>query len=220
MVHRFGKGRSAGRGSGAGFPAVLAVAAVALAAALTACASTTQPGSISVSGASVPASAGASSSSGSGGSAASGSASINPGGPMLTPTGPEAKALLATLPKGAKLVPVQSIGRSSDGRTLYLGVEAQGGACGNYTAVSTTSTTSVLVGLAQIPKPAGVMCPMIMHRAAYPVKLSSALGTREVVDLADGHIYSNVPLQSSIPAFPLVAPTKSGQAGGANVAGG
>jgi len=121
------------------------------------------------------------------GATSSPSGSINPGGPVRpTPStsSSTAQAQSATLPSGAKYVVIDHMSKSTDGRTLYLQTEAQGGACGNYTVVVDESSTQVHVGLAKLPVKTGVMCPMYIAERTFPAKLSSPVGNRTVVDLA------------------------------------
>lgn len=176
-----------------------AASVLVLTAALAACASTKSVGPAAAGGTltGVPATsasplASASGSSGSG-SAVSSSASpgttssVNPGGPMQGGTqlaNPEAQA--GSLPAGAKYVPIEQVGRSADGRTLYLEIMARGGACGRYVVVVQESASQVAVGMAQLPVKVGVMCPMLVRIADFPAHLSAPLGNRPVIDLASG----------------------------------
>jgi hypothetical protein len=95
-------------------------------------------------------------------------------------------AQAAALPAGAKFSPIESLGRSADGRTLYLEIMSQAGACGRYVVVVEESSSQVSVGLAHLPVKVGVMCPMLVHIADFPAKLSAPLGNRPVIDLATG----------------------------------
>jgi hypothetical protein len=110
----------------------------------------------------------------------------NPGGPITT--GPQAKpqAQVSQLPNAARYVPVDSVSRSADGRTLYLQIEAQSGVCGNYDVVLQESGSQVRVGVAHLAVKVGVMCPMIVRRADFPVWLAAPLAGRQVIDLATG----------------------------------
>ena len=122
--------------------------------------------------------------------------SVNPGGPIRTapatplPTSPPAslpaQTPLSTRPANAKYVPVDQETQSADGRTLYLEIEAHGGACGQYVVVLQQAASDVHVGLAQIQPKVGVMCPMYIGPRTFPVKLSAPVGTRAVIDLATG----------------------------------
>jgi len=120
--------------------------------------------------------------------------SVNPGGPMRTvppmPTAPSSTsapaATVPTAPAHSKYVPIDQETQSADGRTLYLEIEAHGGACGQYLVVLQQSASDVHVGLAQLQPKVGVMCPMYIGPRTFPVKLSSPVGAREVIDLATG----------------------------------
>jgi hypothetical protein len=119
--------------------------------------------------------------------------SVNPGGPIRTappspvplPTVSE-PAPVTTPPARSKYVPIDQETQSADGRTLYLQIEAHGGACGQYIVVLQQSAADVRVGLAQLEPRVGVMCPMYIGPRTFPVKLSSPVGAREVIDLATG----------------------------------
>ena len=116
--------------------------------------------------------------------------SVNPGGPMRTvpPTAaPQTSAAtVPTAPAKSKYVPIDQETQSADGRTLYLEIEARGGACGQYLVVLQESASDVRVGLAQLQPRVGVMCPMDIGPRTFPVKLASPVGAREVIDLATG----------------------------------
>lgn len=117
-------------------------------------------------------------------------ASANPGGPVLTtlptpPPQPTSTPFTAPPPK-SKYVQIDQETQSADGRTLYLGIEAHGGACGQYVVVLQQSATEVRVGLAQLMPRVGVMCPDYVAPRTYPVSLSSPVGSRPVIDLATG----------------------------------
>ncbi len=116
------------------------------------------------------------------------SQSVNPGGRMspMPSLSPSAATQVTEPPSTAKYVPIDKATRSSDGRTLYLQIEARGGACGNYLVVVQQSTSRVSVGLAQLPVRTGVMCPMYIGPRIFPATLSSPLGSRPLVDLANG----------------------------------
>jgi hypothetical protein len=187
--------------------AITAAAALVLATALAACASTTPSHAASAGGTvtGIPAvspspspSGPAPSPSSAPGGAGSNSAtpvtppsSVNPGGPVVGQLGtPVAQATV--IPAGAKYVPIESIGRSSDGRTLYLEIMSQAGACGRYVVVVQESSTQVSVGLAHLPVKVGVMCPMLVRIADFPAHLSAPLGSRTIIDLATGKADSGV----------------------------
>jgi hypothetical protein len=108
---------------------------------------------------------------------------VNPGGPVQTPSS-TAQAQTATLPSGAKYVGIQRESQSTDGRTLYLVAEAQGGACGNFTVVLQESATAVHIGLAKMPVKTNVVCPMYITARTFQAKLASPVGNRAVIDLA------------------------------------
>jgi hypothetical protein len=107
-----------------------------------------------------------------------------PGGVVLTP-----KAQLTTVPSG-KLVQFTSAQHSEDGRTLYLGIESQGGACGQYDVVVQQTGSSVSVGLVQLPS-GGRVCPMYVTHMLVTAKLSAPLERRRVIDLANGQVVSS-----------------------------
>ena len=118
---------------------------------------------------------------------------VNPGGPMRTVPPPPAEpptasapAVATTPPAKSKYVPIDQETQSADGRTLYLQIEARGGACGQYVLVLQQSASDVRVGLAQLEPRIGVMCPMYIGPRTFPVQLSSPVGTRAVIDLATG----------------------------------
>ena len=119
-------------------------------------------------------------------------ASLNPGGPMLSgpptmsTTPVPAPAPQTTPPAKSKYVPIDQETQSADGRTLYLEIEAHGGACGQYVVVLQQSASEVRVGLAQLMPRVGVMCPMYVGPRTFPVSLSSPVGPRAVIDLATG----------------------------------
>lgn len=120
--------------------------------------------------------------------------SANPGGPMRTapptlappPVTPPPAATVPTPPAKSKYVQIDQETQSADGRTLYLEIEARGGACGQYVVVLQQSAADVRVGLAQLQPRVGVMCPMDIGPRTFPVKLTSPVGAREVIDLATG----------------------------------
>lgn len=165
-----------------------ALAAVGLASTLAACASSTSAG---------PAANGAGSSAAQSGpilpahtpiASPTGSVPVNPGGrmsPAPTPSG-SAVAQMTAPPASAKYVPIDQESQSPDGRSLYLQIEARGGACGQYVVVVKQTAAEVGVGLAQLPVRKGVMCPMYIGPRTFTAKLDSPVGTRIVVDLANG----------------------------------
>lgn len=167
-------------------------AALGLASALTACASGTGNTPVGAAGAgsgtSTPSASAVPSASASPSPSAAPStapSTVNPGGPMSTtpsPTPPIASAP----PAKSKYVPIEQETRSSDGRTLYLQIEAHGGACGQYVVVLQETTANVDVGMAQLEPKVGVMCPMYIGPRTFTVKLPSPVGTRTVIDLATG----------------------------------
>ncbi len=172
----------------------LAAAAAGLAAVLAACASTSGGnGPISAAGAgsstqsaapttpaTAPAAPGPSEST-------NASGEPNPGGPIKTavPTATPV-AQVTKAPAKAIFVPIDHETVSRDGRTLYLEIEARGGACGQYTVVVQESSTAIHVGLAQLPVKPGIMCPMVIGPRTYSAKLAAPVGSRPVIDLADG----------------------------------
>jgi hypothetical protein len=178
-----------------------AVGALLLAGA-TACASTGKSVSVSSGGSySGSASAGSaspsassspptsSSPSASGSAAASGSASAGGtttaasgglGAPVITPN-----AQLSSSTAGTKYTAFDSASHSADGRTLYLGIESQGGACGKYDVVLQQSGSTVGVGLVHLSS-AGHMCPMYVTHMLVRATLAAPLDSRKVVDLANG----------------------------------
>jgi hypothetical protein len=91
----------------------------------------------------------------------------------------------STAPAGTKYSAFQSAAHSADGRTLYLGIESQGGACGQYDVVLQQSSGSVGVGLVHVPS-GGRICPMYVTRMLVTAKLSAPLDGRQVIDLANG----------------------------------
>jgi hypothetical protein len=124
------------------------------------------------------------------GPTASGGA-VNPGGPV---TSPQAQA--AQVPAGAKLVSFDGVSKSADGMTVYLSAMSAGGACGQYDVVVQETSSTVKLGLAHIPPSKTVPCPMFVRNTEFPAHLASALGNRQVIDLANGQ---NVGPGGSIP---------------------
>jgi hypothetical protein len=95
-------------------------------------------------------------------------------------------AQVSQLPAGATYISFSEASRSANGMTLYLTFEAAGGACGQYDAVAQQTSTTVSVGIAHLPKASGVECPMYMMITNLKVQLSAPLGSRPVIDLANG----------------------------------
>ncbi|HEY3870106.1 MAG TPA: hypothetical protein VGM10_17210 [Actinocrinis sp.] len=122
----------------------------------------------------------------SGGAAPGASSSVNPGGPMIGLPVMAPEAQVDQLPAGATYIAFGDASRSANGMTLYLNFEAAGGACGKYDAVAQQTSTTVSVGIAHLPRPSGVMCPMFVTITNLEVQLSAPLGSRTVIDLADG----------------------------------
>lgn len=104
------------------------------------------------------------------------------GGIVTTP-----KAQLSAVPAGAKLVAFDSASRSKDGMTLYLGIESQGGACGQYDVVLQQNGGTVRAGLVHLPATSRV-CPMYMGHLLVAAKLSAPLSGGSVVDLANNQV--------------------------------
>ena len=115
-----------------------------------------------------------------------GSMPVNPGGRMSPAPSSSPVAQLTAPPANAKYVPIDQESQSADGRTLSLQIEARGGACGQYVVVVKESAAQVGVGLAQLPVRKGVMCPMYIGPRIFTATLASPVGTRIVVDLANG----------------------------------
>jgi hypothetical protein len=103
-----------------------------------------------------------------------------PGGIVVTP-----QAQVPTTPSGGKLTAFTSAAHSVDGRTLYLGIESQGGACGQYDVVLQQTGDSVSVGLVHLSS-GGRVCPMYVTQMLVEAKLSAPLERRRVIDLANG----------------------------------
>jgi hypothetical protein len=173
--------------------AALTVVTVGLASTLAACAS----GSNAVNGSPVGAAGGAGGStvatgsptpSGTSTALPSPPSTVNPGGPMspVPSASPSPGALLTAPPAKSRYVPIDQESQSADGRTLYLEIEARGGACGQYVEVLQQSTTEVRVGLAQLEPRVGVMCPNYIGPRTFTLKLPSPVGDRTVIDLATG----------------------------------
>lgn len=111
---------------------------------------------------------------------------VNPGGRMSPAPIASPVQQLTEPPAKSKYVPIEQASQSSDGQTLYLEIEARGGACGQYVVVVQQSATQVAVGIAQLPVRTGVMCPMFIGPRTFTAKLDNPVGTRTVVDLANG----------------------------------
>lgn len=119
----------------------------------------------------------------------------NPGGPISAP-----ENQVAQVPAGGKLIGFEGVSKSSDGMTVYLSAMSAGGACGQYDVVVQESSTTVKLGLVNIPPGKTVPCPMFVRNAVFPAHLASALGDRQVIDLANGQSVgtgSTIPLVSS-----------------------
>ena len=102
------------------------------------------------------------------------------GGVVVTP-----KAQVPTTPSDAKFTAFTSAAHSADGRTLYLGIESQGGACGQYDVVLEQSGSTVEVGLVHLSSD-GRVCPMYVAHTLVTATLSAPLERRRVIDLANG----------------------------------
>jgi hypothetical protein len=184
-----------------------AIGALVLAGATACASSATTAGSsdsstVPVSAGSSPAAAGTASGSASasapGSGAASSSASAGAGStpsnyPMIPSTGgivvtPQAQ--VTAPPAATKLVAFTSAAHSADGRTLYLGIESQGGACGQYDVVVQQTGTTVSLGLVHLAAGARI-CPMYVTRMLVAGKLSAPLDGRRVIDLANGQTVSS-----------------------------
>jgi hypothetical protein len=107
------------------------------------------------------------------------------------PVAPSAQ--LTTAPANTKYTAFQSAAHSADGRTLYLGIESQGGACGQYDVVLEQSGSSVSVGLVHLPAGARI-CPMYVAHMLVTAKLSAPLDGRRVIDLANGQTIASAQL--------------------------
>ena len=118
--------------------------------------------------------------------APTGSMPVNPGGRMSPAPSPSTAAQLTAPPANSKYVPIDQESQSADGRTLSLQIEARGGACGQFVVVVKETSAQVGVGLAQLPVRKGVMCPMYIGPRIFMAKLASPVGTRIVIDLANG----------------------------------
>ncbi|HEV2633925.1 MAG TPA: hypothetical protein VGX23_02190 [Actinocrinis sp.] len=149
-------------------------------------------------------------SSGSGGAVASASATA---GPTAAPTGPAGstspaasqggaiaspQAQAAKVPAGATLVAFQGVSKSSDGMTVYVSAAAGGGVCGQYDVVVQETSGTVSIGLAHIPPAKAVPCPLFLRVTAFPAHLTTPVGNRQVIDLADN---SSVGDGNGLPVF-------------------
>jgi hypothetical protein len=121
-------------------------------------------------------------------SATAGAGSTTSSNPVLPGTGGvvvSPQAQVPTTPSDGKLTAFTSAAHSSDGRTLYLGIESQGGACGQYDVVLQQSGSVVDVGLVHLPSGSRI-CPMYVAHMLVEAQLSAPLDGRRVVDLANG----------------------------------
>ena len=144
-----------------------------------AAASGTATGGASAS-ASSAASSSASATAGAGSTGSSHATLPSDGGIVITP-----QAQVPMTPSGGKLTAFTSAAHSSDGRTLYLGIESQGGACGQYDVVLQQSGSTVSVGLVHLSS-GGRICPMYVAHMLVEAQLSAPLDGRRVIDLANG----------------------------------
>ena len=188
-----GRTESAARGRIASLLTAGAIGALVLAGA-TACASSTQTAGASdtstvpvATGSSAAASSGATASSSASASASASSSATSSNHPMIPTTGgivvtPQAQ--VSTTPTG-KLTGFTTAAHSADGLTLYLGIESQGGACGQYDVVLQQTSSSVSVGLVHLSS-GGRMCPMYVAHMLVQAKLAAPLDGRRVIDLANG----------------------------------
>ena len=131
------------------------------------------------------ASASASASAGAGSTASNHPLIPSTGGPVITP-----KAQVSAAPAGTKLTAFESAAHSADGRKLYLGLESQGGACGQYNVVVQQTSSTVSVGLVHLSA-GGVMCPMFVTHTLVVATLANPLDGRTVIDLANGQTVSS-----------------------------
>lgn len=95
------------------------------------------------------------------------------------------KAQVGSAPVGIKLTAFDTAVAGQDGRTLFVGLESMGGACGQYSVVLRQSSSDVQVGLVHLPS-TGRMCPQFVGPLNIEVQLSAPLAGRTVVDLANG----------------------------------
>ena len=148
-----------------------------------AAASSTATGGASASASSAASGAASSSASATAGAGSTGSSHTtlpSDGGIVITP-----QAQVPMTPSGGKLTAFTSAAHSSDGRTLYLGIESQGGACGQYDVVLQQSGSTVSVGLVHLSS-GGRICPMYVAHMLVEAQLSAPLDGRRVIDLANG----------------------------------
>lgn len=193
------RGRTIGSLLAAGAVGVLVLSGVSACASSTKTAASSDTSSVPIvtsSGSPSPAtgtSGGASTGAASGSASASASAGATgsnhpmipgPGGIVVTP-----QAQVPTAP-GGKLTPFDSAAHSADGRTIYLGLESQGGACGQYEVVLQQTSTTVSAGLSHLSS-GGHVCPMYVAHMLIQVKLSAPLDGRRVIDLANGQVVSS-----------------------------
>jgi hypothetical protein len=132
--------------------------------------------------ASAPGSAAASSPASAGGGSTASNAPMIPstGGIVVTP-----QAQVTAPPSATKLIAFTSAAHSADGRTLYLSIESQGGACGQYDVVVQQTGSTVSLGLVHLAAGSRI-CPMYVTRMLVEGKLSAPLDGRRVIDLANG----------------------------------
>ena len=109
------------------------------------------------------------------------------GGLVVTP-----QAQVTAVPSASKLLAFTSAAHSSDERTLYLGIESQGGACGQYDVVVQQTGTTVSLGLVHLSS-GGRICPMYVTRMQVAAKLAAPLDGRRVIDLANGQTVASGP---------------------------
>jgi len=126
---------------------------------------------------------------------------VNPGGSIDPPV-----AQAKSVPAGSKLVVFEGVSRSGSGMTLYMAATAGGGACGQYDVVVQETSTTVELGLAQLPKAKNTACPMFVRMVQFPANLTSPVGGRQVIDMANGQVLGtggtiNV-VQADIPKLP------------------
>jgi hypothetical protein len=126
---------------------------------------------------------------------------VNPGGPVDPPV-----AQAPSVPAGAKLVVFDGVARSSNGMTLYLAATAGGGACGQYDVVVQETSSTVELGLAHLAMAKEVPCPMFVRMVQFPANLSSPVGGRKVVDMANGQVLGTggtiSVVQTDVPKLP------------------
>jgi hypothetical protein len=113
---------------------------------------------------------------------------LNPGGTIDPPV-----AQAKSVPAGSKLVVFEGVSRSGNGMTLYMAATAGGGACGQYDVVVQETSSTVELGLAHLPMAKNVPCPMFVRMVQFPANLTSPVGDRQVIDMAN---------QADIPKLP------------------